>query len=345
MRPSFVPRLVNNPFEDPALFIPFLYQHRAFLFDLGDLSALASKDVLKTTHVFVTHTHMDHFVGFDRLLRLFLGREQTLFFYGPEGFLKNVEGKLAGYSWDLVQNYAARLTLKVAEVRPGQLRQRCFRCQRSFAPDDEDLVEPWQDALVKEPGLTVSAVTLDHSVPCLGFKLSENFHVNIRAERLKDNGLRPGPWLQRFKEALYRREAVDTMIEAEQIDGSRKYFPLGELKDDIAKITAGQQIAYITDVRFTAANVARITSFAAGVDHLFIEAAFLDADRQIAREKNHLTARQAGEIAGMSRARQLTPFHFSPRYQGQAHLLEAEARHAYQAALRESAQSFQAGPL
>ena len=336
MRPSFVPRLVNDPFDDPALFIPFLHQHRAFLFDLGDLSALTSKDVLKTTHVFVSHTHMDHFVGFDRLLRLFLGREQTLFFYGPEGFLKNVEGKLAGYTWDLVQNYAARLTLKVAEIRPGQLQQRCYRCQHSFLPDDKDLVEAWQEDLVKEPGWTVSAVMLDHSVPCLGFRLSEHFHVNIRAERLKDTGLRPGPWLQRFKEALYRQEAADTTIEAEQIDGRRKCFLLGELQDDIAMITAGQQIAYITDVRFTEANVSRITSFAAGVDHLFIEAAFLDADRQIAREKNHLTARQAGEIAGWSQARHFTPFHFSPRYQGQAHLLAAEARHAYQAALKTS---------
>ena len=333
MRPSFLPRLVNDPFGDPALFIPFQFRHRAFLFDLGDLAVLTSRDVLKTTHIFVTHTHMDHFVGFDRLLRLFLGREQTLFLYGPEGFLKNVEGKLAGYSWDLVQSYATRLSLKVTEVQPGQLRQRCFQCRRSFAPDDEDLVEPWDNNLVEEPGLTVSAVLLEHSVPCLGFKLAEHFHVNIRTDRLKANGLRPGPWLQRFKEALYRRETADTTIDADQVGGGRKCFALGELQDDIAVITAGQQICYVSDVRFTAENVAKITSFAAGVDHLFIEAAFLDADRQIAREKNHLTARQAGEIAGRSQVKLLTPFHFSPRYQGQAHLLEAEAQTAYRAAL------------
>ena len=98
MRPSFLPRLVNRPFDDPGLFIPFLFEKRAILFDLGDIYSLSAKEILKTSHVFITHTHMDHFFGFDRLLRLFLGRDQHLFLYGPEGFLKNVEGKLAAYS-------------------------------------------------------------------------------------------------------------------------------------------------------------------------------------------------------------------------------------------------------
>lgn len=336
MRPCFVPRLVNGPFDDPALFIPFLFQHRAVIFDLGDLSPLSSKNLLKTTHVFVTHTHMDHFVGFDRLLRLFLGREQTLYFYGPEGFLKNVEGKLTGYSWDLVQNYDARLILKVSEVRPENLVQCSYRSESAFSSDANPSVQRWQETLVKEPGITLSAVVLDHSVPCLGLKISESFHVNVRKERLARMGLRPGPWLQRFKQALYRREAADTTIEADETGGGRLRCRLGELQEDIAVITAGQKACYFTDVSYTAANVTKMIAFAAGVDHLFIEAAFLDEDRRMARTKNHLTARQAGEIAGKAQVKLLTPFHFSPRYQGRAHLLEAEAQKAFRDALSDN---------
>ncbi len=334
MRPSFLPRLVNGPLDDPVLFIPFHFQHRAVIFDLGDLTNLSARDVLKTTHVFVTHTHMDHFVGFDRLLRLFLGRDQILHFFGPEGFLKNVEGKLAGYCWDLVQNYDTQLTLKVAEVAPAGVRQCVYRCRNAFTPESAPVSEPWHEALVEEPEVTISAVELDHSVPCLGFKISERFHVNIRKERLASKGLRPGPWLQRFKQALYRGEPPDNIVEAEEIDGNPVRFAIGELKDDIAVISAGQQACYVTDVRYTSANKTKIIAFAAGVDHLFIEAAFLDEDRQIAAKKNHLTARQAGEIAGKAKVKLLTPFHFSPRYQGRTHLLEAEAQNAYREALR-----------
>ena len=60
MRPSFTPRLINDPFSDPGLFVPFLFEKRALMFDLGDLHALSPRDLLKVTHVFVTHSHMDH---------------------------------------------------------------------------------------------------------------------------------------------------------------------------------------------------------------------------------------------------------------------------------------------
>ena len=331
MRPSFLPRLVNGPFDDPGLFIPFLFEKRAIIFDLGDIYFLSSRDILKISHVFISHTHMDHFIGFDRLLRLFLGREQQLYLYGPEGFLKNVEGKLAGYSWNLVKHYSNLFELNVTEVHPDHMITRNYICQNRFIPDSEDIKQPFNGLLHKEPALSVSAEILDHSIPCLGFTIEERFHINIMKERVAGLGLEIGPWLNEFKQALYNNIDPDSEFEVRYggQTSCKKRFILGDLANRIALITPGQKVSYIVDAGHSKSNVEKIIELAKNADHLFIEAAFLEKDRDIAEKKCHLTAWQAGSIAGKAGVKQVTPFHFSPRYKGLGDLLEKEALDGY----------------
>ncbi len=329
MHPRFHPRLINGPFDDPGLFIPFLFESQAILFDLGDNQVLTSRDILKISHVFVSHTHMDHFIGFDRILRLALGREKNLHLFGPRQFLSNVEGKLAAYSWNLVANYPYRLKLRLTEIHHDYQLSRTYLCQNEFIPTDEAERKPFTNILVEAPAFKVSAAILDHDIPCLGFAIKERFHVNINKDALNELDLQTGPWLTDFKQALYA--GADPASEIEVITGSDtiRHFTLGELADHIAMVTPGQKISYIADVAYTPANADKIISLAQDSDHLFIEAAFLDAQQDLAAEKHHLTARQAGELAACCGARQFTIFHFSPRYLGQEDLLYQEAEAAY----------------
>ena len=168
MKPILQPSLVNDPLGDPGLFVPFLYEKRAFLFDMGDQSPLTNGDLLKVSHIFVSHTHIDHFIGFDRFLRVVFGRDKTITLYGPENFIANVEGKLAGFTWNLVDRYDESLTLEVVEVHPGRLRKATFRAIEKFKRSDER-EEAWDGGLIlDEPALSVSAAVLEHRVPCLG---------------------------------------------------------------------------------------------------------------------------------------------------------------------------------
>ena len=331
MHPLFLPRLVNGPFEDPALFIPFQFERRALIFDLGDISRLAPRDLLKISHAFVTHAHMDHFIGFDHLLRCLLGREADLSLYGPAGFIANVEGKLAGYSWDLVDRLSCGLRLHLHEVHPDRLLRRSYVGGEGFAAESDAADLPFAGPLHAEPAFEVSAAVLQHSIPCLGLALKERFHVSILTSGLEALGLRPGPWLTRFKNALYAGAdpGSDFDLETGARDSGGR-FTLGELRQKIARITAGQKIAYITDVGDTPGNREAMTALAHGADLLFIEAAFLHSERERAAATHHLTARQAGEVAAHARARQFTLFHFSPRYEGRDAELVREAREAYE---------------
>src|SRR3712207_1007436 len=88
------PRLVNDPFSDPGLYLDFRYGRRAILFDLGDVGPLSSRELLRVSHVFVSHTHVDHIAGFDRLFRLCLHRPSPLTLIGPPGFAGQVEHRI-----------------------------------------------------------------------------------------------------------------------------------------------------------------------------------------------------------------------------------------------------------
>jgi len=331
MRPLFHPRLINSPFDDPVLFIPFLLEKRAVLFDLGDIHSLSSRDILKISHVFITHTHIDHFCGFDRLLRLFLGRDKIVYMYGPAGFLKNVEGKLAAYSWNLVENFSNQFGVHLTEVHSKHLITNLYLCCDKFRPVRPAKVKPFSSILFEEPALSISTVVLDHSIPCLGFSIMERFHVNIKKDGLNSLGLETGPWLYEFKQALFNHKPLDSKFKInikKEISGKKKFI-LADLAKQIAIITPGQKITYIADVVYNESNADKIIDFAKDSDHLFIEASFLDKHKNIAKTKNHLTAHQAGTIAAMANVKQFTIFHFSPRYTDQEEELQKEAQQAY----------------
>ena len=330
MRPIFQPRLVNGPCGDPALFVDMLFERRALLFDLGDLAALPPRKLLRTSHVFVSHTHMDHFVGFDRLLRVCLGRERPLALYGPEHFIEQVGHKLAAFTWNLVENYAVELVLTVHEVgADGVLRRATFRSRDRFARREEQPRPVADGRLLVEPSFEVSCAVLDHRTPCLGYALQEAAHVNVWRNRLADLGMEPGPWLREVKRMILGGAADDATLTARAADGTDRVVTLGVLRESALQLVPGERIAYVTDVAGHADNALRIAALAARADILFLECTFLDADADEAARKHHLTARQAGALARAAGASLLVPFHFSPRYAGREAELRAEAQSAF----------------
>lgn len=339
MRQTFSAELVNEPFGDPGLYVDFMFEPRALLFDLGNLAALPNKKLLRISDVFVTHTHMDHFFGFDRLLRICLGRARHLRLYGPPGFAAQVQHKLAAYTWNLVDNYPGDFTIEVWELdRDWLARGTRLRCHQRFQAEPLPARQLHDGVLLDEPGFRVRAAFLDHGTACLGFAVEEKVHVNVWKNRLAEFGLTVGPWLKELKELVTRGAPDETPVRT-GAHASDAVVPLGVLKAQVLEQVPGEKICYVTDVAYQPDNVARIVALAAGATQLFIEAAFLEQDGDHAARKLHLTARQAGSIARAAGARFVMPFHFSSRYAGR----EAELREEVETARRATPPSAGAG--
>jgi ribonuclease Z len=334
MKPLFHPRLVNDPFGDPGLYVEFLFERRALLFDLGDLSPLPARQLLKVTHAFVSHTHMDHFAGFDALLRVLLGREKVLHLFGPPGFIDRVEHKLAGYTWNLVANYDSDLTMRVTEVSPENgTGSALFRSRTGFRREIAEPSSLSPGVLLDEEAFQVRAAFLDHQIPCLAFALEEKFHVNVWKSGLEELGLPTGQWLRDLKSAVARGEPSETSVTVRWHDvggAHERIVSLGELKEKVLRVVRGQKIAYVTDAGYTPENAAAIVELARAADTLFIETAFTHEEERRAAEKYHLTSRQAGELARAAEVKRLVPFHFSPKHAEEEERLIREAMEAFE---------------
>jgi len=325
VKSAFQPRLVNSVFGDPCLFVGLRWSGDALLFDLGRLDRLPAPEILRVRYVFVSHTHMDHFIGFDHLVRMFLARDAEVDLFGPPGVIDNVAGKLRGYTWNLVDGYPFVLT--VHEVGTDAIRAVRFAATRSFAP--EPLAErSFEGVLFEQDGLCARATHLDHRIPSLGYSVQEDTHLNVRTDELERLGVPPGPWLNAVKEAMRAGAPDDSEIEARwRADGEvrTRSLTLGELRA-LVRITPGQKLVYVTDTVYSHDNRRRIVELARDADVFFCESLFVDADRDQASKRYHLTARQAGTMARLAGVRRLETFHFSPRYDGEAERLQREAQ-------------------
>ena len=245
-------------------------------------------------------------------------------------YAERVFHKLQAYRWNLVESYPTDLVFVVSELgAKNTISTTRFRLRKAFATESSVSRKTFAGVLCDEPTHRVSAAILEHGTPCLAFALQEAANVNLWKNRLLERGLPIGPWLRSLKKAVVERRADDHLIPIEAATSDR-LVPLGSLRD-VLTVTAGQKIAYVTDVADTPANRAAILALVQNADILFIEAAFAAADNAFAKDRAHLTTTAAGEIAREANVRRVEPFHFSPRYAGEQERMLAEVMAAFRA--------------
>ncbi|WP_460180040.1 ribonuclease Z [Thermodesulfovibrio sp. TK110] len=311
-------KVVNNAFGDPCVFMRLLRERKALLFDAGDIRKIPFNEILKVSDIFVTHTHIDHFIGFDQIIRAVLRRADPLRVYGPENIIDCVYGKLRGYTWNLVSDYP--LSIEVYAITEKKIKRARFLASQKFKIEKLPSL-PKQEFILKEPLFKVRAQILSHGIPVIAYCIEEDFHINIDKIKLEKKGFAVGPWLGELKKLIkihYDYEPHGMLKPKNpslkvKINTPKGEFLLEELFE-IVNITKGEKISYVMDVAPLEENIQKIINFVKGSDVLFCEAYFLSKDMERAIERNHLTADLTGKIARKAEVKELVILHISPKY-------------------------------
>ncbi len=301
-------QLPNGLRGDPIAYLPLKRLGEAICFDLGSLENLTHRELMKIQTVFVSHTHMDHFIGFDRLLRIQLPHGRKLRLWGPAPFIDRVQAKLRSYTWNLIK--PEQIQFHVYELyEDGTVGEAQLTNSNHFAFDIQKSEHSSQRLWEWSDGSFMKAALLDHKgIPSVAYQYQIPGRMRVHPEKIAQLGLTPGDWVSQLQSSL-RNGQKNSVLE---IQGTS--YRVEELAKDIIVEEPDYRLSYLTDVSFDAANVAKLKTAFFETDYMLSECSFMDRDVKRAWDKAHLTSRHAALFASLLAAKQLDVFHFSAIY-------------------------------
>jgi ribonuclease Z len=241
-----------------------------WLFDVGEAT---QHQILHTTikprrieKIFITHLHGDHIYGLPGLLssRSFQGGESEVTVYGPKGIEQYLKVSLS------VSQTFLKYPLRIVEIEDGIIFE-----------DEQFIVE---------------VSLLEHGIPSYGYRIIEKDRSGtLLADRLKAEGVRPGPIYKKIKNG----ETV-TLEDGRTIEANMFLGPPQK----------GRIVAILGDTRYCENAI----SLAKKADLLIHEATFSKGEEKLAHDYFHSTTHQAAEIARLADCKALCLTHISSRY-------------------------------
>lgn len=306
MKSNYIVRRLNSLFDDSAIFVRNIYFKKALLFDCGRLGNIENSEVNDISHVFISHTHIDHFNGFDRFLRTALLSGKKITFCGPSGFINNLKGKLASYTWNLIYDYD--VTFLAVEITENGFKGAEFSTKNGFK---EEKVTVNSNAILDD-GFLLEYEFFDHGIISLGYRVKEPKRISINKNKLANNGFKEGSWIKILKDAILSNNSND-IIDVDTNNGIKQCY-IYELAEKIVDYPVAQDITYITDIAPTFANYKKAVNFAKDSHILLIESVFMNQDILDAIKKQHLSIGLSKAIYKYSNSYFVSFGHFSPRY-------------------------------
>ncbi|MFY7670674.1 peptidase [Tenacibaculum sp. MEBiC06402] len=271
-----------------------------YLCDCGEASGLSVKEIQNTKAVFISHTHIDHFINFDNIIRHQIGIERRVIICGPEGISKQVQAKLLGYTWNLIEEKS--IIYEVRELK-SENEYEVFE----FQPPLWELKkqsEVRSEFIYKNDDFEVSAVLLNHKIPTVAYKFEEKEKIKIDLSKAT---FKPGKWVKELKDAFEKQEFNTDIVVGETSYLAKDLFYLLEVQK-------GDTVGIIMDHSPSKENHDKIEAHFKLCETVLIESFYLNEDKELALKNFHSYAEQSGKITRKAQVKKAIPVHFSRKY-------------------------------
>lgn len=302
--------------DDPILLVRSRPDGRQLMFDCGQVHHLAKRNFTHLDAIFISHAHMDHWMGIDSVIRQLIASGRIVNVFGPPGIADQMEHKLSGYVWNLVEDYWC--SFHVHEIYQKKIKSTLFPGPQGFCRQPDVLSVRKHMDIYRTPYLQVQVETCDHQIDSLIFRINESPVYSISQRRLKTLGLVPGPWLGELKKRYLAEQENSTPLEVLRFGagGIRSVWieDVAGLLEELIVSRGQRSIGYVSDIGFNQKNRETITRFMAKVDLLLCECTFLSADKKRARASNHLCCEDVNSLLKELHPRYFLPMHLSRSY-------------------------------
>lgn len=271
-----------------------------YLCECGDAAAITVKEFQNANAIFISHTHIDHFVNFDSVIRHQLGIQRRIVICGPEGIATQVQSRIQSYSWNLIQegaiSYEIRELVSENEIVVYEVEPPTWELKKLKTINGNVLFE--------EKNFLVTGILLNHKIPTLAYKFQEHDTVKID---IKASGYKGGKWVKELKDAFEQDQT------AQVITIEDKEFKANELFH-LLHIQKGDTVGIIMDHAANADNHEKIKAHFSNSRKVFIESFYKDEDQEQAEVNYHSYASMSGKIMKEAAIEEPVPVHFSRKY-------------------------------
>ena len=165
-------------------------------------------------------------------------------------------------------------------------------------------------------GFYIRAFPLQHTKTCVGYTLEElDRPGEFNPERALELGVPKGPLWGKLQKGECVLSETGNEVKPLDVMGQKR---------------SGRKFSFVTDTQY----LSTIAKEVQGSDLLICEGMFSDDCEEQAREKKHMTARQAATIARDANVAKMAMIHYSPRYTDRdLDTLLKQAREVYPSAL------------